>query len=75
MYCRKCKMHTSSPKFCGVCGSKTIESEVVCPHSVNAIEQHMCWLTDRFCRVCGKPVQEEMNLILKGGSKDAYTNT
>ena len=68
MYCTKCKSGSTSKVYCNICGTKLISSMVVCPHSATSgFETHETYLWSKFCDVCGKPVQEEMNRIIKGG--------
>jgi len=70
VFCKKCHsvVGRKESKFCNICGSELIESEAACPHSVaSGFEIHMTTIWSKFCDVCGKPVQEEMNRIIKGG--------
>jgi predicted amidophosphoribosyltransferase len=54
-WCTKCEHSCNSP-YCGTCGSRTIAYTYACPHCKAEI-----YVTDKFCKECGKPIQEEVN--------------
>ena len=62
MYCRKCDMLVSGGRYHGMCGTELISAKLTCPHC-----QNETWMTAKFCIFCGRPVQEVINQIRKGG--------
>ena len=66
MYCAECNSVGSKhdSKYCARCGKELIESEIMCPHG-GELNPHKASIWDKFCGVCGKPIQEEIQEHIK----------
>ncbi len=71
-YCAKCNVaiHQEEAIWCGFCGEKLIRGIIKCS-KCNA--EVGIW--NKFCMVCGRPLQEEINAYIRqqlkeGGERD-----
>ena len=64
----------STHKFCSNCGGDVFMSgKIECPYCKQMIEVGHDW--QKFCVHCGKPIQEFVDKMKKGGEKDGTVNT
>ncbi len=62
-YCPKCDVIIGSRgKYHGDCGTELISDKLTCPYCDNKT-----WITDMFCIFCGRPIQDVIRSIRKGG--------
>lgn len=56
--CMKCNEVTVGGLHCSKCGNKTMPVHLECPHCKKEIT-----VNDAFCKECGRPVQDAVNMF------------